>query len=189
MLKIFVAALLVIYPALVYFGLAYLRPGVFGIALLVLALLRARSIPQQQRRDLLIPLILLMLYSLTIAISDSEVLLRFYPVIMNLTMLFMFAKTLWQPPTMIERLATMRGMEVSPEGRGRYVQRLTLLWCIFLAVNASIATYTALFSSLKTWAIYNGFLAYALIGILLVGEMLFRPFYKRRVAARKTLES
>ena len=189
MLKFFVAALLVIYPALVYFGLAYLRPGIFGIALLVLALLRARSIRKQQRRDLLVPLVMLMIYSLAIAITDSELLLRFYPVVMNLTMLYMFAKTLWQPPTMIERLAAMRGMEVSPEGRGGYVQRLTLLWCIFLAANASIATYTALFSSLKTWAIYNGFLAYVLMGVLLVGEMLFRPIYKRRVAARKTLDT
>ncbi len=188
MLRFFIIGLMAVYPVLVYFGLAYLRPGVFGIALLVLVLMRMRSITKQQRRDMLIPMVLLLFYSLTIAISNNESLLRFYPVVMNLGMCYLFAKTLWQPPTMIERLAAMRGVEISEEGRGGYVQRLTLVWCLFLMINAGIAAYTAVFSSLKTWAVYNGFLAYVFMGILLVGEIIFRHFYKRRVARRKALD-
>ena len=178
---------MVAYPVLVYFGLAYLRPSVFGVALLVIALLRMRSIPSNQRRELLIPLLLLMIYSAGIALSDSELLLRTYPVVMSLTVFYIFAKTLWQPPTMIERLAAMRGVEISPEGLGGYVQRLTLIWCVFLAINASIAAYTAIYSSLKAWAFYNGFLAYILMGTLFLGEMIFRRFYKRRVLAHKEI--
>ena len=179
---------MVVYPVLVYFGLAYLRPGFFGIALLVLALLRMRSISSSQRREWLIPLLLLTIYSVGIALSNSELLLRTYPVLMSLTVLYLFAKTLWQPPSMIERLAAMRGVEISPEGLHGYVQRLTLIWCVFLAMNAGVAAYTAIYSSLKTWAFYNGFLAYILMGILLIGEMIFRRFYKRRALTRKKVD-
>jgi len=180
---------MVVYPILVYFGLAYLRPSFFGIALLVVALLRMRGIPSSQRRELLIPLLLLMIYSVGIALSNSELLLRTYPVLMSLTVFYLFAKTLWRPPTMIELLAAMRGVEISPEGLGGYVQRLTLVWCVFLAINASVAAYTAIYSSLKTWAFYNGFLAYILMGALLLGEMIFRRFYKRRMLARKEINT
>lgn len=189
MLQFLTAGLIVAYPFLVYFGLAHLRPSFFGIALVVIALLRMRSIPSGQRRELLIPLLLLMIYSVGIALSDSELLLRTYPVIMSLTVCYLFAKTLWQPPTMIERFAAMRGMEISPEGLGGYVQRLTLIWCVFLAINASLAAYTAIYCSLKAWAFYNGFLAYILMGTLVVGEMMFRRFYKRRVLARKEINT
>ena len=33
------------------------------------------------------------------------------------------------------------------------------------------------------WAVYNGFVSYLLVGILIAGEVVFRHFYKRRLGA------
>ncbi|MBL4621504.1 MAG: hypothetical protein JKY89_03820, partial [Immundisolibacteraceae bacterium] len=47
-------------------------------------------------------------------------------------------------------------------------------------VNGSIAAMLALYGSLEMWTLYNGFIAYLLIGILFGGEFLVRQYIKRR---------
>jgi uncharacterized membrane protein len=44
-----------------------------------------------------------------------------------------------------------------------------------------MALYTALFTSMATWTLYNGLIAYLLMGLLFAGEYLVRL----RVKARK----
>lgn len=143
---------------------------------------RITSIPSNLRREIFIPLGSLIAYVLAITVANDEVLLRFYPVVVSFTVSYLFGKSLWRPPCMIERLAAIKGIVISTERQADYMRRLTLVWCIALAANASVAAYTAIFSSLKFWAFYNGFFSYVLIGLLLVVERIFRWHYKRRVA-------
>ena len=44
----------------------------------------------------------------------------------------------------------------------------------FFIVNGSIALVTALWSSFEIWSLYNGFIAYLIMGLLLVGEYIVR---------------
>ena len=44
----------------------------------------------------------------------------------------------------------------------------------FFILNGSIAAWSALFASREVWAIYNGGVAYLLMGALFAGEWLFR---------------
>ncbi|MEI8670210.1 hypothetical protein P4S65_19480 [Pseudoalteromonas sp. B131b] len=46
-------------------------------------------------------------------------------------------------------------------------------------LNGGIALYTSIFSSLETWAFYNGFIAYLAMGTLFAIEWLVRQKVKR----------
>lgn len=105
--------------------------------------------------------------------------LRFYPVLVNTAFLTVFAYSLITPPSMIERFARLRERNFPPAAVG-YTRRVTQVWCIFFALNGSVALYTALFASMAQWSFYNGFLAYLLIGILFAGEYCARWYFKRR---------
>jgi uncharacterized membrane protein len=56
----------------------------------------------------------------------------------------------------------------------RYTRTITLVWCAFFALNGALAIYTALLTSREAWALYNGFIAYLLMGALIAGERLTR---------------
>ena len=52
--------------------------------------------------------------------------------------------------------------------------RPTWVWSGFFAVNGALALATALWASDAVWALYNGFVAYVLVGVLFAGEWLVR---------------
>jgi uncharacterized membrane protein len=74
---------------------------------------------------------------------------------------------------MIERFARLSEPELSPAGV-RYTRHVTQVWCAFFVVNGAIAAYTAAFASREAWALYNGLIAYVLMGVLFGGERLVR---------------
>ena len=183
MLKLLVGTLTVLYPALVYFGLAHLRPGVFAALLAALVLFRPTGLSPAERKRVLVPMAIVLGYAALVAVLDSTMLLRFYPVLMNALMLALFSYSLLSDTPMIERIARARGMEITPRAKS-YVRRVTQIWCVFFVLNASIAAYTALRSSWEVWTLYNGLIAYLLVGVLIAGELVFRYFYKRRNAGQ-----
>jgi uncharacterized membrane protein len=48
-------------------------------------------------------------------------------------------------------------------------------------VNGGVALVTALWASAATWSLYNGFVAYLLMGVLFAGEYGIRCNFKRRL--------
>jgi uncharacterized membrane protein len=88
-------------------------------------------------------------------------------------MLLVFSWSLRSPTSLIERLARIQQPDLPPEGI-IYTRRVTQIWCVFFIVNGSIALVTALWSSFEIWSLYNGFIAYLLMGLLLVGEYIVR---------------
>ena len=104
--------------------------------------------------------------------------MRLYPAFMNAAMLAAFAQTLIRPPSMIERFARLREPALSDAGV-RYTRRVTMVWCAFFLLNGLAAAATALFASLEAWALYNGLIAYLLIGALMGGELAVRRIVRR----------
>jgi uncharacterized membrane protein len=49
---------------------------------------------------------------------------------------------------------------------------------VFLLCNGAIALYTALVSSREVWALYNGLIAYGLMGAMFAGEWLVRRWVR-----------
>jgi uncharacterized membrane protein len=126
---------------------------------------------------------LLVAAALLVATWINETLaLRLYPALMNAAMLAAFLHTLWRPPSMIERFARLVEPDLPPEGV-RYTRRVTGAWCVFFVVNGAIALWTALAASDEVWALYNGLIAYLLMGALAGGELLVRARVKRAANA------
>ncbi len=165
---------LVFYPLLVYLGLEYWGVKPLALVLIVLACVRLaanRWLGLPSANTLLLMVVIALVAVVTLA-TGSVAGLKVYPVVMNALMLGVFAFSLWQPPTMIERFARMREPDL-PAQAIPYTRKVTLVWCAFFTVNGAIAAAT-LFASDKVWAIYNGLVAYVLMGLLFAGEYLVR---------------
>ena len=176
---IILGLLTMLYPFAVYFGTQYLEP--WKIASILFALLGIRFIASYTVNHWSWPLLMIGMVYCGFAIWSNELLtLRFYPAIANAAMLLLFSWSLLSPPSLIERLARIQHPDLPPEGI-LYTRRVTLIWCVFFIVNGSIALSTALWSSFELWSLYNGLIAYVLMGILLAGEYIVRIKTRKHV--------
>lgn len=103
-----------------------------------------------------------------------------YPVVINLLFFYVFLSSQFDKKTVIEEIAGLREDTSDPKKRV-YLRVLNLVWCVFFLANACISGYVAYFRPISDWALYNGFVSYVLMGALLLGEIAFRPLYKRAV--------
>lgn len=169
-----------LYPFLVLLLLDRLGPYpmlllVGALAVLRLALPVARRLPADL---VLAPLVAAAVVGL-VAMLDAEFALRLYPVLMNVVLLHVFARSLWTGPSMIERFARLHEPDLDAQGV-RYTRAVTMVWVGFFALNGLVALGLALFGSWLAWASYTGGIAYLLAGLLLLGEFLVRGRIRRR---------
>jgi len=174
-----VVVLTAAYPLLVYFGLSRYEPRYLALLLAGLALLRAFA---SQRRE---PFwwwaaAAAALLAAATALLNQSLPLKVYPVLVNLGLLLLFGLSLRHPPSVVERLARLTEPDLNAAGV-RYTWRVTQLWCGFFVLNGGLALITALWADERIWALYNGLIAYALMGALMGGEWLVR----RKVRARQ----
>lgn len=121
--------------------------------------------------------------SAAIVFTNSELLLRLYPSLVNLGLLIAFGATLVRGPSMIEKFARLGNPDLPP-GAVLHTRRVTQVWCGFFALNGAFSAYTALYWSRASWSLYNGAIAYGLIGVLLVAEIIWRYLVVLPRAAR-----
>ena len=173
----FIGFLTLLYPVAVYFGIQYfgiesLEPWKIAIALLVLILARMALTKKQQNWNQLL-LVLGIIYCLLAVWSNNIITLRFYPVLISFSLLTIFTTSLFYPPPIIERLARIQHPNL-PEQGIIYTRKVTQVWCVFFALNGLVATVTALWSSFAWWSLYNGFISYCLMGLLMAVEYWVR---------------
>jgi len=168
------------YPLFVYFGLQYLEPQYIAIAFAALFLMRhfskgktAKTIPHLNLVAVVITLLLL--FS---AIANSEVALKFYPVVMSLSFLLIFGYSLVKPPAVVTVIASLHE-ELDQRGID-YTRQVTKVWCGFFVANALIALWSIFTPDPRVWLIYNGLVSYILMGCLMAGEWLIRQRVKRK---------
>ncbi|MCC8395115.1 hypothetical protein LJ656_21215 [Paraburkholderia sp. MMS20-SJTR3] len=183
------------YPALILCAWHWDAPRLVGLLLLATLWLQrwlgggplAMPLRQLSALDWSV-VVLLSCASVAIVVTDSELLLRFYPSLVNLGLLIAFGATLVRGPSMIEKFARL-GEPDLPASGVRYTRRVTQLWCGFFVLNGLFSAYTALAWSRANWSLYNGVIAYALIGVLLAGEYVWRRLVVLPRAARAGSEA
>lgn len=175
LLKGIVIIAMILYPFGVGYALANGQYTWVSLLLIVLGVLRLLS----KGNTLLWPLtcFAILCGSLSLILRDHAW-LKLYPVLMSVGALLIFAYTLLKPPAMIERFARLAEPNLPPEGV-QWTRKVTYVWCGFFAINASVALITVFFTSTKIWVLYNGFISYLLMGILLLGEFLLRKRQQR----------
>lgn len=163
-----IAVLTLLYPFAVYFGIHSIEPWQIAAllaALLALRLLLGGAAGRGNRLLLLVAL----LYCGFAAWQNNLISLRFYPALINLGLLSLFIVSLYCPPSAIERLARLQHPDLPPEGV-RYTRKVTQVWCVFFLLNGTLAVVTALWCSMAWWSLYNGLIAYVLMGLLMAVE-------------------
>ncbi|NHO64906.1 hypothetical protein G8770_05050 [Aestuariicella hydrocarbonica] len=172
LIRIVLGCMTLLYPLAVYFGLQAFDARSLVILLVALAGIRLLTLDRSPLNHWLwLPAIALLgLWSWA---TNSAVGLKFYPVMINASLLLLFLWSLKFPPSMIERFARISDPQLSDQGI-RYTRRVTQVWCVFFLLNGLCALLTTLFGSTEVWALYNGLIAYIAMGALFAGEWLVR---------------
>ncbi|ACT59004.1 COG4648 family protein [Hirschia baltica] len=176
--SVIIAGLMIIYPLIAVVLLKHFSP-IWLILALVFALtfrlwLGGKSAPL----SMIVASIAAIIGISVTAVYDQELSIRLYPVFMGGAILVAFLVSLIRPPSMIERFARLAEPDLPPHAV-RYTYKVTILWCVFIALNLVVALWTVLYASTEVWAIYNGAIAYALMGILFLSELVYRKFIRK----------
>jgi len=178
-----IAAVLLLYPLGIYFLLDRVGVIILGATFIVLAAGRFWLVGRTHPRLLLVFFACAAVFLAVLAYTDSQIVLKLYPTLINIICLVAFLLTLIYPPSMIERIAILARMEMSPHGVA-YTRVVTGIWCGFFVINGGVAGWLAVYGSAESWALYTGLYSYMAMGVLFVGEYLFRGHYQRRVRSR-----
>ncbi len=178
------AALGIAYPFLVYFGLEQTSPAMIAVVVLAICVLRLVIVYRWRGSASLhgstnIAAIALIALALAAIVTDSSGYLLWHPVLMNLVLFLIFSRSLRQPPSLIERFASLRHGELPGPAR-IYCRRVTLFWSGFFVVNGTIACLTVIVGNPRLWLVYNGMVSYGLIGLAFVVEFGIRIRYRRK---------
>ncbi len=170
------AIALLAYPFAVYYGLNNYGMSSVAMVLVLLFILRifvGSSVPLKELKYVAwITGVSGVLLTLLGMIFKDEGWFTFYPVIVNLFMLILFAVSLFQKQSMIERFARLQAPEL-PDSGVLYTRKVTMVWSLFFIINGSISLATC-FQSMEIWTLYNGLISYLLMGTLFGIEFIIR---------------
>lgn len=169
---------MVLYPFAIWLGHGQVEPRFLGGLLLLVGFMR---LPAMRAGAAGIGwLVGTLLLSFITLWGNHFLALKLYPVLVNAAMLTVFTYSLFVPPSIVEQFARRREPDLAPQSV-TYTRRVTQVWCVFFTLNGGVALVTALWTSAATWSLYNGFVAYLLMGLLFAGEYAIRCNVKRRV--------
>lgn len=168
------AALFLLYPFIVYGGLRWVSPRFLAVILLLWWGLRA-NFDRKQLGYLLYGFLPALIILVPVLIFGSKQILLFLPGIISFTLLLSFGKTLFFPPSMVERLARLQVSDLSSE-EVNYCLQVTKIWCLFFVLNGIVSIWISFRGDFKLWTIYNGIAAYCGMGIIFAVEYLVRQW-------------
>ena len=176
MAMVFLVLVTLLYPLAIWLGAGRVEPRYLAVLLLVAALARLGALRSDRAARWWLGGALALG---ALAVWGNAMLpLKLYPVLVTAALLALFAYSLMFPPSMAERFARMREADLPAEAVG-YTRAVTQVWCVFFVVNGALALATALWASPAVWSLYNGLVAYLLMGLLFAGEYFFRRQFKR----------
>lgn len=170
-IKLIIGALIVAYPFVVFFafqsGIAVKFVGLFFLAIVILSFLRNKN-------KVLLGIGLTLCF--LIFVFNQDIFLKIYPVLMNGAICSVFAISLTRTP-LITKYAEKMHYDLDEPAK-KYTAKATLAWAIFMGYNTLISLITV-FMPVKIWVIYNGFISYILIGLMMIGEYITRKWILR----------
>jgi uncharacterized membrane protein len=95
------------------------------------------------------------------------------PTFAYLWLTVLFGHTLWMPPSLCERLVRLQYPNFIP-GIAEYLREVTWAWTLFFAVNVVVSALLPALVGQTAWAIYTGAVVYVLMGLLTIGEWIYR---------------
>jgi len=179
--NIFSSIIFLLYPYLVYRGV---QEGVVWFAPTVIATFYLYQAVKARKRRVRMQKIGIVLILFLGAAFFQDLMAKLIPVIIQLTLMVFFGKTLLKGkgPSLVERFARLEFPDVPmPEVLIKYCRYLTVMWTSFFAFNILACIALALFAPVAWWAIFTGILIFVLTILLMVVEYIWRHFYLRRI--------
>jgi len=175
-----------LYPFFVYYFLVIRKIPLRHLSLFVIAFALASFIAATSKKKSFFRVSLLLFAVGVICLfTDSSIVLKFYPLLMNILLLVSFGSTFFFRPNMIFRFAVMQDKSIKGSlGERRieaYCVKVTLFWCVFFIFNGSITAWTIFFGSDEVWSVYNGGISYLLIGLFFAVELLVRKTVQKNI--------
>ncbi len=108
-------------------------------------------------------------------VADADALLKVPPIIINSALAVWFGRTLARgEEPMISWFARLaRGTELPPD-LARYTRWSTAVWTAFFVSMATAAAALAVLATPETWSLFANGIDYLLVGVLFVGDYVFR---------------
>ncbi len=172
--SIVATCLFLAYPYLVYrgieSGMVWLAPAIFS-GIYLLQAFAAHPVKIKIYKALIAIALLLGAYFLQTLTA------KILPVLIQLMLMYFFGRTLLKGkgPSFIESFVRLEFPEF-PSGVSEYCRQLTVLWTGFFAFNAFMCTALAIWGNDLWWTLYNGVFIYLMIGVLMIGEYIYRHF-------------
>ncbi|MBX7114709.1 MAG: hypothetical protein K1X64_10320 [Myxococcaceae bacterium] len=176
------AVLAFTYPLWVWLLSGHVAAVWLGAGLVTLGLARAGLARGPQAVAQLAVGLAMVLLGAAVMLKGDAQWVRWYPVLVNATLLAIFGASLAKPPSVVERLARLTRPRLSPSAI-RYTRNVTAVWCAFFVVNGTLALITAACASFDVWSLYNGVLAYLGMGLIFAVELMVRQRHLRKEAA------
>ena len=176
LLRVLISIVLIAYPFLVWW---LAQQGLTdGLLLILLAVLVAQvAIQGIKNPRSWVSAAVLIVVTITFLVTDQITSVLLYPVWMNAAMLIVFLLSLWFKPAVVTRLARLMEGELSEQAVA-YTEKVTWVWVGFFLVNGAISLVTVLYGDMDLWTLYNGFIAYVLMGLLFAIEWSVRRVVK-----------
>jgi uncharacterized membrane protein len=181
-LPVMLVVVSIAYPLIVFVAHADLPPLAFAAGACALLGARAFSSQSHWSRRMRRPMLGAIALIAALALLDSTMAAKAYPVALSGGLALLFGSSLWRPHSLVEQIAELGGDHLSPAAR-RYCRRVTLVWTIWLVINTLISAGLAIAGSLAAWTLWTGVISYVVIGLIFSGEFLLRRLLRRRHAA------
>lgn len=172
--SIVVTCLFMAYPYLIYkgieSGMVWVAPAIFS-GIFLMQSFATRNIKIKVFKALVSIGLLLGAYYL------QTITAKVLPVLIQLMLMYFFGRTLLKGkgPSFIESFVRLEFPEFPP-GISEYCRQLTIMWTSFFAMNAVICVLLAIWGADLWWTLYNGVIIYLMIGLLTIGEYIYRHF-------------
>lgn len=172
--SVIVTCLFLAYPYLVYrgmeSGMVWVAPAFFS-GIYLLQSFKARKVKVKLYKAAVSIGLLLGAYYLQTITAKA------LPVLIQLMLMYFFGRTLLKGkgPSFIESFVRLEFPEFPP-GVSEYCRQLTILWTSFFAINAVMCGVLAVWGTDLLWTLYNGVFIYVMIGVLMIGEYIYRHF-------------
>ena len=188
-LQILFYCLAALYPVLLFSFLVifHLPVRLLSICVIVLAAVffmgatgKSKSGTAREKFDKrpLITSVLFFLAGVLCFITNKTVFLKLYSVVVSASFLFVFGSSLFFPPPIVFRFATLKDKSIltSPTKSlvEQYCRTVTKVWCAFFIANGTISALTAMSANDTLWSVYNGGVSYVLMGLLFSIEYIIR---------------
>jgi uncharacterized membrane protein len=177
------------YPALIYLAVSVAQPRIVALVALLFIVARLAFTSPEKRvgyvRALSLPVLAVASMLAAAAVWNSPTSLLLTPALVSFSLLAVFSRSLATGQPMVEKFARLQIGDPT-DAEIRYCRRVTIVWCVFFLVNGLAAAWLAVAGDLEIWALYTGFLAYLLIGILFASEFTYRHWRFRRYLGAPT---